>query len=76
MDKTIQKKIKEIQELLVKNIVTSYQIEKDTYGAIKQSSLNSIKDGTADIDNLRYKTVRVLIDWYDRNYTDYAEKLK
>lgn len=43
MDKIIQNKIKEIQELLVKNIVTSYQIEKDTYGAIKQSSLNSIK---------------------------------
>ncbi|WP_285007343.1 hypothetical protein [Lactococcus garvieae] len=41
MDKIIQNKIKEIQELLVKNIVTSYQIEKDTYGAIKQSSLNS-----------------------------------
>ena len=28
MDKIIQKKIKEIQELLVKNIVTSYQFEK------------------------------------------------
>lgn len=69
----VKKKILEVQKLMQENKVSPYQIEIDTYRALKQSSLRAFRDGKADIEHLHFRTIEILSQWHDKHYEEYSK---
>lgn len=76
MGEKIQNKLSaEVQnkvERVLNSSITGYQIHKLT--GIEQSQISRLRRGFIDLNNIRFNTIKLLLDIYDTEYFRLTEK--